>query len=307
MRIIMRCLLVLVLLITFTCVAWSQQQQTVFEKIKTRFSKGPDDRRLVDKDAVLILDDAGRKLIVRNEDKPLSVGYDDIQKVVFDVSTHMRGGALGTLVGGVAGAAISAKHVNDYWCYVEYKGADGTTMPYMLEINKDSSARAIEKMKAVLGDKVTVTEFTEQAKDIEKNTLKDLQSKHDMEPDEKNHPMPEIKQDKALVVVVCPTLAARYQGKGNQFKFHANDQVIAVNKMGTYSFAYLDPGDYVLVSQTENASGFPMKLEAGKDYYFLQNTFMGTWKAHTTLSRQSKELVMYELNGAYYSNWKRKE
>jgi hypothetical protein len=61
-----------------------------------------------------------------------------------------------------------------------------------------------------------------------------------------------------------------------------------------------------LVSQTENASGFRMKLEAGKDYYFLQDTFMGAWKARTTLSRHSKELVMYELSGTHYSDWKRK-
>ncbi len=97
-----------------------------------------------------------------------------------------------------------------------------------------------------------------------------------------------------------------YQGKGNQFKLHANSKVIAVNRLGTYGFAYLDPGEYQMVSQTENASEFRINLEPGKDYYFLQNTFMGTWKAHTTLSRQSKELVMYELSGAYYSDWKLK-
>ena len=85
-----------------------------------------------------------------------------------------------------------------------------------------------------------------------------------------------MKADKALVVVVCPPLAARFQGKGGiQYKLHANDRVVAVNTMGTYSFAYLDPGDYLLVSQTETANGFHINLEAGKDYYFLQDTFMG--------------------------------
>jgi hypothetical protein len=171
---------------------------------------------------------------------------------------------------------------------------------------KEQSQKAIEQFKAVLGDRATVAEFPEQEETIDKNTLKDLQSKHDLKVDQKNHPLPDLKPDKALVVVVCPPLAARYEGKGVQYKLHANDQVVAVNKMGTYSFAYLDPGDYLLVSQTENASGFHMKLEAGKDYYVLQDTFMGTWKAHTTLSRHSKELVMYELNGAYFSDWKRK-
>ena len=49
-----------------------------------------------------------------------------------------------------------------------------------------------------------------------------------------------------------------------------------------------------------------MTLEAGKDYYFLQDMFMGAVKASTTLSRHTKELVMYQLNAAFYSDWARK-
>lgn len=281
-------------------------QQPVSQKVKVRFNKNEKDRRLVDKDAHLTLDDGAGKLIVKNDDRPLDVSYGDIQKVVFDVSTHMRGGGMSQVVGGIAGAAIASKHVNDYWCYIEYKKPDGSLHPYMLEVEKEAAPDLIEKMQAILSGKVTIAEFAEKEEKIEKDVLKDLQSKHDLEVDEKKHPMPELRPDKALVVVVCPPLAARYQGKGNQFKLHANDRVVAVNKMGTYSFAHLDPGDYLLVSQIENASGFRIKLEAGKDYYFLQNTFMGMWKARTSLSRQTKELVMYELNGAYYSDWKRK-
>jgi hypothetical protein len=79
--------------------------------------------------------------------------------------------------------------------------------------------------------------------------------------------------------------------------------VIAVNREGSYSIAYLDAGKYKLVSQSANANGFDMQLEAGKEYYFLQNTFQGAFKWETQLSRNSPELVMYELNGAYYSDW----
>lgn len=93
---------------------------------------------------------------------------------------------------------------------------------------------------------------------------------------------------------------------GDIFKLHANDRVIAVNTTGTYAFAYLDPGRYRLVSQSENANGFVMDLEAGRDYYFLQNTFISGWGPKTSLSRNSKELVMYELDGTYYSNAVRK-
>jgi hypothetical protein len=163
----------------------------------------------------------------------------------------------------------------------------------------------IDKTKAVFGDKVS--EYpTRQGEKIEKGALKDLQSKHSLRDDKKQHPIPELKPDKALIVVVCPPLAARDSGHGNQYKLHANDKVVAVNKPGTYSFAYLDPGEYLLASQAENASGLKLTIEAGKDYYFLQNTFMGAFKSRTGLSQQSKEIVLHEMSGAGYADWKRK-
>jgi len=102
-------------------------------------------------------------------------------------------------------------------------------------------------------------------------------------------------------------LAARDAGKGNQFKLHANDQVVAVNRMGTYILAYLDPGKYRLVSQAEDANGFEMELEAGHEYFFLQNPFQGVFKWETTLSRNSQKVVTYLAEGAYLSDWKPRE
>ncbi len=87
---------------------------------------------------------------------------------------------------------------------------------------------------------------------------------------------------------------------------HANDRVVAVNKAGTYSLAYLDPGKYRLVSQSENANGFERELEGGKTYYFLQNTFQGVFRWETKLSHNSKELVTYLMSGTYFSDWSRK-
>ena len=294
-------------LVSLCSFAWGEEAVGFNGHVKVRFSKSATDRRLVDKDADFFLDAANGRLTVKNAERGLDVKYDDIQKVVFDVSTRMRGGAMSQVVGGLAGAAIASKHVSHYWCYIEYKAADDSVHQYMVEFPKDESPQAIDKVKAALGDKVTVAEFEQKEEKIEKNTLKDLQSKDELKVDEKNHPVPELKPDKALVVVVCPPLAARFEGKGIQFKLHANDHVVAVNKEGTYGFAYLDPGEYELVSQAENASGFKMNLEAGKDYYFLQDTFMGAWKARTALTRHSKELVMYELEGAYFSDWKQKK
>lgn len=297
----------LVLAVFFSVVATPVlAQQVTFEKVKVRFNKNANDRRLVDKDVDLILDDGARRLIVRSKERPLDVSYDDVEKVIFEVTTHMRGGVLGQIVGGVAGALISAKHVNDYWCYLEYRKANGEVEPYLLEIDKEHSPQVIAHMQEVFEDKVLIPEFAEIAEEIDKDLLPDVKSKHDMDSDKKNHPMPELRADKALVVVVCPAPAARNAGKGNQVKIHVNDRVEAVQKFGTYSFFYLDPGDYRLASQAGNASVLQITLEAGKDYYFFQNTFSGTWKSNTSLSRHSKELVMYELSGAYYSDWSRK-
>ena len=281
-------------------------QTTEFDKVKVRFNRSEKDRRLVDKDVRLIFDDATRKLIVESKEKPLEVDYDEIQRVIFERTTHARGGALGSIVGGLAGAAIAGKRVTDYWCLLMLNEPDGTERRYLLEINEDGAAAVIEKMQSILEESVLVVEHDEKGKDVDKDALAEVKSKHKMKADKKNHPLPELKPDKALVVVVCPALAARHAGKGDQIKLHANDKVVAVNKQGTYSFVHLDPGEYQLVSQVGNANGFRITLEAGKEYYFLQNMFKGTWKSTTTLTRHSKELVMYELSGAYYADWERK-
>lgn len=298
---------ILVFLVGLCTRAWPKQGAAFSTGVRVWFSKNAKDRRLVNKKANFILDDSARKLTVENHAHPLDVSYDDIQKVVFDVSTHSSGHSnLGWLAGGLAGAAIeNIHHVSDYWCYIEYKGPNSSIHPYLIEFPENQSQNAIERFKAALGDKVAVAGFSETSVTIDKHTLKDLQSKDAVKVDKKNHPLPELKPDKALVVVVCPPLRIDQEGKGIQFRLHANDQVIAVNKMGTYSFAYLDPGKYLLVSQARNASGFRMKLEGGKGYYFFQDSFIGVFKFNTILSRHSKELVMYEVKGAYFSDWKR--
>lgn len=298
-----RFLLVVGFLFTFICSAMSENM--VVAHVKIRRHRSEQKRVLVDKVGVLTFDDTSKQISFKDDagDK-LDLNYDDVAKVSFEVTTHMRGGALSQMIGGIPGAIIAGKHVNDYWMYVA--PAAGKGEPFLMEIQKDFSDRVIEKSIATFGDRAAIAEFSEKGEEVDKNKLKDLQSKHDLKVNKETHPLPGVKPDKALVVVVCPPLAARYAGQGNQFKLHANDQVIAVNRMGTYSFAYLDPGKYKLVSQSENANGFDMELESGKDYYFLQNTFQGAWKAQTALSRNTKELVMYEMDGSYYSDWKRK-
>jgi hypothetical protein len=242
----------------------------------------------------------------------LEIPYTSVSKVVFDTTTHMRGVTPGSVaaefvpaVGFIAGPVARAHHVQNYWFYLEYKDGDHD-QDTLLEVGRDSFQKVIEKASSVFAAKVVVANYPEKGAEIELSKLPDLNSKDAMRVDKVNHPTPELKPGQALLVVVCPPLRTREAGRGNQFKLHANDRVIAVNKPGTYSFAYLDPGKYRLVSQSENAYGFEMDLEGGKAYYFLQNTFQGVFKASTSLSRNSPELVNYLADGSYYSDWKPK-
>ena len=287
-------------------------QRTDFEA-KIRRHRSVEKRVLVDKLGTLTFDDSARRLSFKSEaGDDLDIGYDDIGKAIFEVTSHMRAGAVSQgikalgLPGLIAGTAIAGGHVNNYWLYLDYKD-HGSDQSVLLEVPKEFSAQVIDKANAAFGPQVTITNFAEKGIPIKVEELKAFESKQALKVDKHLHPLPELKADKATIVVVCPPLAARYAGKGNQFKLHANDQIVAVNRMGTYSFAYLDPGKYRLVSQTENANGFDMDLEAGQEYFFLQNTFQGVFKAETTLSRDSRELAMYLLDGSYYSEWKDKK
>ena len=299
--------LILSIVLTLACSVSAENLVVQNTKIYRHNKKN---RIFEEKAGVLTFDDSARALMFKDGADNLSINYADIDKIVFEVDTHMRGGnsplwgALGGAVGAGIGAARAARHVTDYWMYVAPAASKGDA--FLLLVPKDSSDEVIGKARATFAERVDVADFAEKPAEIEKNTLQELQSKEAVKVDKSAHPLPELKPDKALIVVVCPALSPRGAGIGLPFKLYANGHVIAANKNGTYGFAYLDPGKYQLVSQMENANGFDMQLEAGKDYYFLQNIFAGTWRPKTVLTRNTKELVMYQLDGAYYSDWKEK-
>ena len=286
-----------------------------FEDIKIRRHKSAEKRELVDKIGVLSFEDDARKLTFRSEaGDNFAVPYSDITKVVFDSDAHMNAGA-GSLaispLSPLGGALAAGIHVHDRWLYLEYNQGDHSEK-VLLGLPEDICNKATAKAESLFGERVTIANYAEKGEpivdkdgEIDKRRIPDLKSKHSMKLDRTTHPLPEVKPDKATVVVVCPPLAARITGWGNQFKVHANGKVIAVNKIGTYSIAYVDPGKYSLISQSDNANGFDMDLEAGKTYYFIQETFQGIVKYHTMLSRNSPEVVMYLVDGAYFSDWKR--
>jgi hypothetical protein len=300
-------------------------QRTTFSDVQVRFSKSGTDRKLIESSGSLIFDDTSRQLIVKSSEKPLQLRYDDIAQVVFDNTRHVRGastkkilglgiltdiltedtGPVGEVIGGGADVGLEVRRsraVNDYWMHIEIKMPGGSTMPALLEISKGDADRVISKAQQVFGQNIHVRDFPEIGKAVDKKQLKDREAKHDVKVDKINHPEPQVRSGKALVVVACPSVDIPGSGRW-QLKLHAGDSVIAVTRPGTYSFAYLDPGEYRLASQAANANGFTMTLEAGGEYYFFQNVYTAY---RTALSRNAKEIVMYEVQGSYYSDWKRK-
>jgi hypothetical protein len=282
----------------------------VFPKATVIQRKSAKDLRLVERGGDLVFDDREGRLIFRTDQDPLSVPYTAVRKVVYEKTTHMRGNnkksfLITAAFGGLAGAAVAGQAVDDHLLYIAYDTGQGRSDGYLIEIDKDSIEKVQEKLRRTFEERYAQPD-PQRGEDLDKKTLVDLRSKHDTRVVKKGGPMPGIRPDKALIVVMCPTPSARFAGKGNQVKLHANDSVIAVNKFGTYSFAYLEPGEYLFASQAENANGLRMNVEAGKGYYFNQNLFTGFMKRRTRLSVHSPELVMFELSGAYYSDWKRK-
>jgi hypothetical protein len=288
---------------------------TKFDEVKLRRHKSAEKRELVDKFGVLSFDDDAQQLTFRGEPADnFAVPYSDITKVVFDSDAHMNAGAGALALNALSplGAAVAASiPVHDRWLYLEYKQGDHAEK-VLLVLPEDKCKKATAKAESLFGERVTIADYPEKGEpivdkygDVDKSRIAEWKSKHSMKLDRAAHPLPEEKPDQATVVVVCPTLPARFAGWGNQFKLHANGKVIAVNKAGTYSIAYVDPGKYFLISQSENASGLGMDFEAGKTYYFIQETFQGIVKYRTTLSRNSPEVVMYLVEGAYLSDWRR--
>jgi len=275
-------------------------ETTKFEDVKIRRHKSAEKRELVDKVGVLGFDDDAQKLTFRSgAGDNFAVPYSDITKIVFDTDTH--------------GATwIASVQVHDRWLYLEYRQGDHLEK-VLLVLPRAIYDKATAKSQSLFGEYVTIANYLEKGEpivdkegDMDKSRIPDLRSKHSMKLDRTAHPLPEAKSDKATIVVVCPPLAARATGGGSQFKVHANGRVIAVNKMGTYSISYVDPGKYSLISQSENANGFDMDLEAGKTYYFIQETVIRVFgRIQTMLSRNSPEVVMYLVDGAYFSDWKR--
>jgi hypothetical protein len=291
--------------------AGRQPAAVVYEDVWVRFSQSAKDIRMVTAAADLVIDPAKSRLTVKNKKKPFDVAFDDIKSIVFDASTHMRGGKGGSGLGGLLGAAVAASiqggGVTDYWCVIDYAAPNGQVERYLLEVDKKQAPAVLAKMKELLPGKVQETRFEERQREVPKDELKPFEDDYTVTvKKEERPPVPGVRQDQALVIVVCPAVDTADTGKGGQYRLYANGKIVAVNRMGTYNYVFLDPGRYTLMSKAGNVGELAIELKAGKEYYFFQNTFMGFASNKNTLTRQSKELVMYELAGTYHTEWQPK-
>src|SRR5438105_8344658 len=129
---------------------------TTFQAILHRH-KSPHNRVLVDKVGTLTFDNDNRKLTFKGDahDK-LEIPYDAVTKVVFEVTTHMRDGAVPELLTGmgfpgmIAGKAIARQHVHNYWFYLEH-GDNNQAEKVLLEVPSNSSKNVIDEAKKVFG------------------------------------------------------------------------------------------------------------------------------------------------------------
>ncbi len=290
-------------------------QPASFADVSVRFLKA-NKRELQEKRASLLLDDTARRLVVTSGDRPLEVSYDAVQKVVVEVDTMGERASFGAtfagmfagglLFGGAIANSLDKPFDGDHFVYLEYTTADGARTPYVLRVNKASVPRALQALKASFGDRVTAPVFDEKPETIDKKQLASGKTRWRQVSTDKQHPLPEPREGKALVVVVCPATIMRRSPEekpGAWASLHANDVVVGANGPGTYSFFHLDPGEYLLVSQTYDAVGLRMKLEAGGEYYLTQTVYAKGIRPRSFLTRHSKELVMYEVSGSLWSDW----
>ena len=291
-------------------------QQATFSDVKARFVKS-NDREMDEKGADLILDDAARRLRVKSGDRPLDVAYDDVQKVVVEVDTLGRKAGfgasfLGFAVGGwlfqnAIATSIDKPFKDDHFVYLEYKKPDGSIAWYGLVVGKESVPAALKALQAAFGEHLEIPAFSEKAEQVDKKQFSDEKIRIHYLNTDKQHPLPELRPDKALVVVATPATIMRRIGPEKRYwiaSLWANGRLVGLTGPGCYLFFYLDPGEYLLTSHTFDIVGLRMKLEAGKDYYLTQTLYAkGLIRLHSFLTRHSKELVMYEVAGSLWSDW----
>lgn len=85
--------------------------------------------------------------------------------------------------------------------------------------------------------------------------------------------------DKAVLFVVRPS----FFGFAVRFSVDCNDKYLGSTNGKLYIYATLDPGKYLLVSESENKAKLEITVDAGKAYYVKQMPRLGFMMARNKL------------------------
>jgi hypothetical protein len=264
---------------------------TTFKDVAIRCAASAKDTKLTGYTGELVLDDAGQAFTVRME-KPerriVTIPYAEVLKAIADSDATPP----------IPGSSEIERH---YWFYFERKpGANPER--FVVEMGQDG-ASFLTKTRPLFGDRLQEMEFPMGVEMLDfSSTITDLNLNYSVRIKRPNPPFPAIPKGRALIVVVCPSVE---DARKEPINLDANGRVVAVNEPGTYSFVNLDPGEYTMVSQAANARSMHVKLEPDKAYYFFQDLIEEGQK--TGLSMHSKEVALFEISGALYSDWRREK
>lgn len=295
--------------------ASSTAQVQSFPDVRVRFVK-PTDREMLEEDADLTIDMGARRIRVKSSDRPLDIGFDDVQQAVIELDTLGRkAGFAASIAGLIAGGILFGNSVttaidkpfdNDHFLHLRYRKVDGSNAEYGLVIGRASVPKALPTLQAAFGDRLMVPVFTEKVEAMDKGKLPPVKDAFHYLNTDRVHPLPELRPDKALVVVVTPATIMRRFGPGKPngiTPLYANGALVGVSSAGCYTFFHLDPGETFLVSQTHDVVGLRLNLKAGEAYYLTQTLYAKGIRLQSFLTRHSSELVMYEVAGSLWSEW----
>lgn len=299
------------------CVAATRSPAQVhsFPDVRVRFAK-LDSREMIEKKANLTIDLGARRILVKSADRPLDIGFDEVQKSVIELDTLGRkAGFAASIAGLIAGGILFGNSVTtaidkpfdgDHFLYLRHGIPGGGSGEYGLVIGRASVPKALPALQAAFGARLEVSVFTEKVEAMDKGKLPSVKDAYHYTNTDRVHPMPEVRPDKALVVVVTPATIMRNFGPGRPngtAPLYANGTLVGVSSPGCYTYFHLDPGETLLVTQLHDAVGLRLNLETGSAYYLTQTLYAKGIRLQSFLTRHSPELVMYEVSGSLWSEW----
>jgi hypothetical protein len=290
----------------------SAAQETTRTGVMLRFAREKD-RHQIYQEATLTLDNTLRRLEVTSKDRPQSVTYDEVRKIVIEPDSGAKGPSFGSILAGfVAHRTLFRGSIQTaQLAYVEYGKADGTAGGFVLSIPEAVATETVARIKAAFGDRVVVPGFTEPWEQLDEKECKSVK-KYDVRGVAGRPSLPEARSDKALVVVACPVSGGFETIRTDKYYYHlsarilADNELVAVNGPGTYTAFYLDPGEHLLVSCLGDATGLRLKVDEGGEYYLIQTVYI-KGKNRSFLTRHSKDLVMHEIGSLMKADWKLKD